>query len=262
MKDVCALTPNDFNQHAIEQFIHFAAKAGVRPSFEDPAEYVRTNVLGTLQCLEFCRVRSIARFCLGSSSSVYGNKIARSSQETDACATPISPYAVTKRSAELLCATYSAVYSLRIVVLRFFTVYGPRQRPDLAICKFVDLLQQNKPLPIFGEGTSSRDYTYVSDIIDGTLAALNWVEHAKHGSLEIFNLGSGRPISLSVLVQILEKCSGLNAKLNKLSDQIGDVYSTWADLTKSHSLLGYAPKITLEQGVRNFLFWLNPSMAA
>jgi UDP-glucuronate 4-epimerase len=231
--------------------VHLAAKAGVRPSIAQPLLYADVNVNGTLVLLEAAKKHKIQRFIFGSSSSVYGNNKKVPFSEDDSVDLPISPYAATKKAGELICHTYHHLYDISITCLRFFTVYGPRQRPDLAIHKFARLIEQDKAIPIYGDGTMMRDFTYIDDIIDGTTAAMN-----KCSGFNIYNLGESRPISVNDLVAEIEKALGKKAIKEHLPPQPGDVDRTYADVTKAVGELGYNPATTIEQGMEKFVTWL------
>jgi UDP-glucuronate 4-epimerase len=239
-----------FQTQTIETVVHLAAKAGVRPSILDPSGYYQTNVQGTLNLLECCREQKINRFIFASSSSVYGNNRKVPFSETDPVDHPISPYAATKKAAELLCHTFYHLYKINIYALRFFTVYGPRQRPDLAIHKFFRLIYNNESIPIYGNGSTSRDYTYIDDILDGIIAGIERVK-----GYEIINIGESQPVSLSELVQSIEKVSGKQAKKNFLPMQAGDVLKTHADTSKAKKLLNYQPTMPLSEGLKIFKEW-------
>jgi UDP-glucuronate 4-epimerase len=241
--------------------IHLAARAGVRPSIEDPAGYERTNVAGTVHLLELCREYRVQRFIFGSSSSVYGATSKAPFSEDQVELRPISPYAATKLAGELLCYTYAHLYRLPIVSLRFFTVYGPRQRPDLAIHKFTALIESGQPLPIFGDGSSGRDYTWVEDIVAGILAALRVPPPVAGVPYAVYNLGNSRPVSISELVALLEKTTGRSARRQMLPLQPGDVPLTWADISKAQRELGYHPATPLEEGLQRFVEWYRVSAA-
>lgn len=230
--------------------IHLAAKAGVRPSILNPSEYYETNVIGTLNLLEAMKIVGCKKMIFASSSSVYGNNKKVPFSEDDSVDNPISPYAASKKSAELLCHTYHHLYNYDIFCLRFFTVYGPRQRPDLAIHKFAKLILEGKPIPFFGEGKTERDYTYIDDIIDGIMCAVNNLN-----GFDIFNLGESKTISLSKMVSILENATGVRAVLEKLPSQPGDVERTFADISKARKQLGYNPKYSFESGIDKFIDW-------
>jgi UDP-glucuronate 4-epimerase len=234
-----------------DQIVHLAARAGVRPSLEEPALYQRVNVEGTANVLEAARVSGVAKITLASSSSVYGINAKVPFAESDPVLCPISPYAASKLGCEALGHVYHHVYGLDIVMLRFFTVYGPRQRPDLAIHKFARLLQAGEPIELFGDGSSARDYTYITDIVDGIMACVR-----DTFGYEIFNLGGSSPTKLSRLVELLEGALGKKARVERRPDQPGDVPRTWADLAKSGLRLGYAPKVSIEEGIPLFVKWL------
>ncbi len=239
-----------FAGHAIGVVVHLAARAGVRPSIQQPLLYSDVNVTGTAMLLEACRRHGIGKFIFGSSSSVYGNNSKVPFSEKDDVDMPISPYAATKRAGELLCATYHALYQLNVYCLRFFTVYGPRQRPEMAIHKFTRLIDRGLPVPRFGDGTSRRDYTYITDIVAGVLRAIERVQ-----GYEILNLGGSRTIPLADLIALLEKNLNKKALIEADEDQPGDVRATWADVSKAQRLLGYDPKVTVEDGVARFVEW-------
>jgi len=243
--------------------IHLAARAGVRPSIEDPRLYERVNVAGTVNVLELCREFHVTRFVFGSSSSVYGATSHAPFSEDQVEMRPISPYAATKLAGELHCYTYAHLFSLPSVCLRFFTVYGPRQRPDLAIHKFTMLLETNKPLPIFGDGSTGRDYTYVDDIVAGVLAAMKMDLNtdAKKVPFEIFNLGNSHPVKLNELVELLEAATGKKAVRQQKPPQPGDVPLTWAAVSKAEHMLGYRPSMGIEEGLKRFVAWYRAASA-
>jgi len=234
-----------------DAIIHLAAKAGVRPSIEDPVGYQRANVIATQNLLEFAKDHNIKQFIFASSSSVYGVNPNVPWREEDHVLQPISPYASTKVSCELLGHVYSHLFGIRFVGLRFFTVYGPRQRPDLAINKFVRLIENGQPIPVFGDGSTRRDYTYVSDIVDGIIAAL----HYDRSGYELINLGNDRTIALSELIATIEEVLGRKAVIDRQPEQPGDVPQTWADISKAKKLLNYQPETILNKGIRNFVEW-------
>lgn len=239
-----------------EMVIHLAARAGVRPSIEQPRLYERVNVSGTVNILELCREFRVSRLIFGSSSSVYGASSRAPFSESQSDLHPISPYAATKLAAELFCYTHARLYGLPVVVLRFFTVYGPRQRPDLAIHKFVARIEAGKPLPIFGTGETGRDYTYIDDIVAGVLSALEYTPSSSGGApFEIFNLGNSQPAKLLELVWLLERATGKKAVIQQEALQQGDVPLTWADISKAEKLLGYRPQTTIEEGLKKFVEW-------
>ena len=245
---------------AIKQFdcvVHLAARAGVRPSLTQPQLYNETNVTGTLNLLEFARQHGIKQFVFGSSSSVYGINAKVPFSEDDPIRQPISPYAATKGAGELLCHTYSHLYGIRCICLRFFTVYGPRQRPDLAIHKFACLISEGKPIPVFGDGTTRRDYTYVDDIIDGVVAAINYDQT----DYEVINLGESRTVELRELIALLEKELDAHAIIDRQPPQPGDVPQTYADITRARQLLGYNPVTQIEEGLRKFVDWFKGNLS-
>ncbi len=234
--------------------VHLAAKAGVRPSLEDPALYASVNIEGTATLLEAARRAGVRRVVFGSSSSVYGDSAPVPFTEDWPALLPISPYAATKRAGELLCTTFSQLYGLRIVALRFFTVYGPRQRPDLAIHKFTRLIRRGSAVPFYGDGSSERDYTHIDDIVGGVAAALDWTD-APGPAMEIVNLGESRTTSLARLVDLIAGAVGREARLDRLPAQPGDVRRTCADVRKAFRLLGYRPTTTVEEGIPRFVRW-------
>jgi UDP-glucuronate 4-epimerase len=237
--------------------IHLAARAGVRPSIEHPCLYERVNVAGTLNLLELCDRFGVSKFIFGSSSSVYGATSRAPFSEDQVELRPISPYAATKLAGEMLGYTYAHLYGLPVVCLRFFTVYGPRQRPDLAIRKFTALIEAGKPVPIFGDGSTARDYTYVEDIVAGVLAAVEYQLRPSSGGapFEVFNLGNSHPVKLTELVELIESVTGRKAIRERRPAQPGDVPLTWADISKANRLLGYQPSTPLEDGIRSFVDW-------
>jgi len=250
--DICdaAAVTRAFAEHQPEAVIHLAARAGVRPSLEAPLLYERVNVGGTMVLLEAARTAGVAKFVFASSSSIYGiaNRVPFS--EADQVNLPVSPYAATKIAGEKICFTYSHLYGIKTVCLRFFTVYGPRQRPDLAIRKFTELMLAGKRIPVYGDGSTGRDYTFVEDIVQGILAAL-----ACDCSYEVFNLGNSSPVTLRAMVETLEDCIGTKAQIDRLPDQPGDVPITYADTSKARRLLGYEPRTTFREGIAKFLAW-------
>lgn len=234
--------------------IHLAALAGVRPSIERPAEYERVNVSGTINLLELSREVGANKFVFGSSSSVYGATSSAPFSEDHVEMRPISPYAATKLAGELICYTYAHLYGLPVVSLRFFTVYGARQRPDLAIHKFTAIMETGKPIPVFGDGSTGRDYTHVDDIVRGVLAALDYaLPSGVH--YDVFNLGNSKPLTLNDLIAELERATGRTAVLERKPIQPGDVPLTWADISKARRLLGYKPQIGIGKGLRQFVEW-------
>jgi UDP-glucuronate 4-epimerase len=250
--DICdeAVMNRAFEETTPELVIHLAGRAGVRPSLEQPLLYEQTNLRGTLVLLEACRRMGIKRFVFASSSSVYGAANRVPFHEDDRVDWPISPYAATKIAGERLCYTYSHLYGMHIVCLRFFTVYGPRQRPDLAIRKFTEMIVKGQPIPVYGDGSSSRDYTFIRDIVSGIMAAAQY-----DCAYEIFNLGNSSPVALSDLIRIIEEATGKSAVIRRLPDQPGDVPITFADVSKARRLLGYAPVTPITAGIREFVDW-------
>lgn len=234
--------------------IHLAAKAGVRPSLASPDAYARTNVLGTASLIEAARDVGVSRIVFGSSSSVYGDDTPSPFREDVPATAPVSPYAATKRSGELLLESVAPHFGLRVAAVRLFTVYGPRQRPDLAIHLFTRLMAARQPITLFGDGSQARDYTYSSDIVAGILAAADWTEHAPVG-MEIFNLGGARAVPLKDMVDVLAREMGTEPIITWAPMQPGDVRNTAADLTKSERVLGYQPAVTFEEGIRRFVAW-------
>jgi UDP-glucuronate 4-epimerase len=240
-----------FAGSSFDCIVHLAARAGVRPSLTDPQLYVETNINGTMNLLELARAHHVRQFVFGSSSSVYGTNAKVPFSEADPIFNPISPYAATKAAGELLAHTYSHLYGMRIVCLRFFTVYGARQRPDLAIHKFAKLISAGKPIPVFGDGTTRRDYTYVDDIIAGLRAAIDY-DASKY---EIINLGESRTVELRELISLLEKALGKKAQIDRQPMQPGDVPQTFADIAKARRLLNYNPQTQIEDGINKFVEW-------
>lgn len=233
--------------------VHLAAKAGVRPSIADPVTYQEVNVAGTQDLLEFAKERGVTQFVFASSSSVYGVNERVPWREDDSVLLPISPYASTKVSGELLGHVYSHLYGIRFIALRFFTVYGPRQRPDLAIHKFARLMRAGQPIPLYGDGTTRRDYTYIDDVIAGVRAAMDY----DGSSYEVVNLGNNATVSLHDLVAHLEEALGMKARIDRLPEQPGDVPQTWASVDKARALLGYNPSTDIVTGLRRFAQWLD-----
>jgi len=231
--------------------VHLAALAGVRPSLENPRSYYEVNVEGTLNLLEAARAAGVPRFVFGSSSSVYGINEKVPFSEDDTINNPISPYAATKSAGEALCRTFSHLYGMRVACLRFFTVYGPRQRPDLAIHKFTRKIFSGEPIPVFGDGSTRRDYTYIDDIIQGVRAAMDYSD----SMYEIFNLGESQTVELSELILEIEKALGIKAVVDRQSEQPGDVPITFADISKAQKLLRYRPSIKVKEGVPKFVEW-------
>jgi UDP-glucuronate 4-epimerase len=242
---------NLFHAEKFEGIAHLAARAGVRPSIQHPQLYYDTNVNGTLHLLNAARVTGVERFIFASSSSVYGISKTVPFSEDQHLTQTISPYAATKIAGEFLCSTYSHLYQMRVLALRYFTVYGPRQRPDLAIHQFTRRIYAGQPIDQFGDGTTRRDYTYIDDVIQGTTAALNY-----DGPLfDIFNLGESETIQLKDLIAAIENTLGKKAKINRLPEQPGDMPLTCADISKARKLLGYNPTTRLSDGLPRFMEW-------
>jgi UDP-glucuronate 4-epimerase len=246
-----------FRKEKFDAIFHLAARAGVRPSIQQPRLYYDTNVVGTLHLLEGARTSRIKRFIFASSSSVYGAAKRVPFSEEEHLVQTLSPYAATKIAGEFLCSTYSHLYQMRIVALRYFTVYGARQRPDLAIHQFTRKIHAGEPIDQFGDGTTRRDYTYIDDIIQGTMAALKY----DGPMFDVFNLGESETIQLGDLIAAIEKALGKKAKINRLPEQPGDMPLTCADISKARKLLGYDPKIKFEEGLPKFVDWFLKSRA-
>ena len=243
-----------FSSHKIDIVVHLAAMAGVRPSIIDPLLYDEVNIRGSLNLLDLCNKFGINKFIFASSSSVYGNNKKLPFTESDSVDFPISPYAATKKSGELLCHVYSHLYGINIACLRFFTVYGPRQRPDLAIYKFTKQILKKEEICIFGDGTTERDYTYVDDIIQGIDRAITWSSTGSH-KYEIFNLGRSDTIKLNYMVKKLESELGIKVNIRYLPMQPGDVNITYANVLKSNEILGYNPLTKFDDGISKFIKW-------
>jgi UDP-glucuronate 4-epimerase len=239
-----------FKRFRITKIVHLAARAGVRASIQEPGIYVDANVLGTLNLLELAKTYKVDHFIFGSSSSVYGENKKAPFNENDRVDFPISPYATSKRAAELYCQTYSKLYKINITCLRFFTVYGPRGRPDMAPYMFSVNIFNGKPIKMFGDGSSKRDYTYVSDIIDGIIGALN-----RKLRFEIINLGNSNTLSLKEFISTIENVVGKKAVIKKCPMQMGDVPLTFADVSKGNRLIGYEPKVKFKDGINLFWEW-------
>ncbi len=240
-----------FKDNKIDAVVHLAARAGVRPSIQNPESYVNTNVLGTVHILELMKIYDVKKLVIASSSSVYGNCRADMFSEDLKVVEPISPYAATKSSNEQFCYTYKALYGINVVCLRFFTVYGPRQRPDLAITKFANLIMNDKPIPVYGDGSTKRDYTYIEDIVSGIEAAILY----NSTPYEIINLGGGEPITLNKMIETLEAEIGKKAIIDRQPMQAGDVNKTVCDYSKASRLLGYKPQTNFKDGIHKFIEW-------
>ena len=235
----------------IEAVVHLAALAGVRPSLERPSEYADVNVRGTCDVVELARQLGAGRMVFASSSSVYGERTSEAFTERDATERPISPYAATKRAAELSLHSFHHVHGIEIACLRIFTAYGPRQRPDLAIRKFAELMVAGDPIPVYGDGSSRRDFTYIDDLVDGIVLALD-----RGRDFQILNLGAGRTVTLLEVIETLEAALGREAKIDWLPRQPGDVSNTWADVSAARAALGYDPRVPFAEGVGRFVAWL------
>ena len=241
---------DDVLASGVTDILHLAGLAGVRPSVENPVPYMDVNVGGTAALLDRAAAHKIRRFVLASSSSVYGNTSRPPFGEDDACVEPVSPYGASKRGAELVAQAYKELCDVGITVVRLFTVYGPRQRPEMAIHRFVRLIERGEPIPVYGDGSTARDYTYVSDIAEGICAALNLTSR-----FETINLGGAHPVSLSDMIAKVSRACGRDAILKRLPDQPGDVLCTSADITRATRLLGFAPRVGLDEGLERFVAW-------
>lgn len=241
---------NIFEDNRIDKIVHLAAMVGVRPSIANPFIYEEVNVKGTLNLLELAKQNNAKKFIFASSSSVYGNRDKVPFSEEDSTNSPISPYAATKKSGELICYAYSHLYKMPVVCLRFFTVYGPCGRPDMAPYKFVDRIAHSKEIEMYGDGSTRRDYTYVSDVVSGVLKSIDL-----DADYEIINLGCGNPVKLKDFISVIEKNLGKKAKIVRKEMQPGDVKQTYADISKAKKLLGYNPKTKIEEGMKAFCDW-------
>jgi len=246
------LVVRTFATHRFDGVFHLAARAGVRPSIADPRLYFSTNMDGTLNLLEACRRAGVRDFVFASSSSVYGVNAKVPFSENDLIERTISPYAATKIAGEQMCSNYAHLFGLRCMCLRFFTVYGPRQRPDLAISKFTTALLDGKPIDRYGDGSTARDYTYIDDIVQGVLAAARYTEKS---SFEIFNIGGSATTTLSELIALTEAAVGAKAVIRQQPDHLGDVPRTFADISKATRLLGYRPKTDIQEGIVRYVKW-------
>lgn len=251
--DICdkKIIEKVFLENEIDAVVHIAASAGVRASINNPELFVQSNIAGTINILEAMRKNNVKKIVFASSSSVYGNCKAEKFSEDLKVTEPISPYAATKSACEQFLYTYSKLYEIQALCLRFFTVYGPRQRPDLAIRKFIELIEQDKPIPVYGDGSTMRDYTYIEDIVSGIISAIKY----NKTPYEIINLGGGSPITLNDMIKTIEKLLGKKAKIDRLPIQPGDVNKTISDITKAKELLDYEPATTFEDGIRKFIDW-------
>lgn len=253
-----AILVNLFKQTRFDAIIHLAARAGVRPSIDNPVLYYDVNVKGTIHLLDYARQAGINRFLFASSSSVYGTNPNLPWKESDPLLEPISPYAATKIAAEEIGRTYAHLYQINFIALRLFTVYGPRQRPDLAIHRFYNQIHDGEPINIFGNGTSRRDYTFVGDITDGIVAALQ----CDSKGFDIFNLGNHQQVTLGAMIESLERCMQKHAQVAWKEEQPGDVSETYADISKAETLLGYHPRVNFIDGIRQFVEWKEHSGVA
>jgi len=249
--DICdkAILEDIFKQHKIDVVVHIAASAGVRYSIEKPELFVQTNYMGTVNILELMKKYDVRKLIFASSSSVYGNSNEKYFSENLEVNKPISPYAATKLACEQIIYTYSYLYSIKSICLRFFTVYGPKQRPDLAISKFINLIMQKKSIPVYGDGNTYRDYTYIDDIVSGIVSAIDY----NKTNYEIINLGGGEPITLSNMINIIENELGEKAIIDRLPMQQGDVIKTSADISKAKNMLGYQPTTCFKDGIKKFI---------
>ena len=239
-----------FQKNQVDSVVHLAARAGVRPSIDEPLLYQDVNIRGTIVLLEACKATEIKNFVFASSSSVYGENQRVPFTEEDLDIQPISPYGATKRAGELLCYSYHHLYGMNIACLRIFTAYGPRQRPEMAIHKFTRLIDRSEKIPIYGDGSSRRDYTYIDDLIEGILGVIR-----HHRGFEVYNLGESQTTSLIELIKLIEGAFGKKANIEMLTTQPGDVSITYADITKATKVLGYQPKVKMEEGIRRFVEW-------
>ena len=239
-----------FKKNRIDLVVHLAARAGVRPSIAEPLLYQDVNIRGTIVLLETCKEFGVKDFVFASSSSVYGENQRIPFSEGDLDIQPISPYGATKRAGELLCYSYHHLYGMNIACLRIFTAYGPRQRPEMAIHKFTRLVDQGEKIPMYGDGSSRRDYTYIDDLIEGILGVIH-----RHRGFETYNLGESQTTSLKELIGLIEEALEKKAKIEMLKPQPGDVTSTYANITKAKRMLGYQPKVKIEEGIKRFVEW-------
>lgn len=244
---------NVFAKKPFDMVIHLAAMAGVRPSIDNPSLYFAVNITGTVNILELCKKYNVKKIVFASSSSVYGNNEKIPFCESDNVDNPISPYAATKKAGELICHTYHSLYQMSVACLRFFTVYGPRQRPDLAIHKFTNMILEDKVIPVYGDGTTQRDYTYIDDILDGIMKSIDYIFFGV--KYQVFNLGESSTISLKKMIETIERNLNKEAKKEILPMQPGDVQRTFADISKSKKILKYNPTTDFETGIQKFLEW-------
>ncbi len=242
-----------FKTYPIRHVIHMAAKAGVRPSIENPSLYADVNVGGTINLLEIARKSNVEKFIFASSSSVYGENAALPFSEEEKNLLPVSPYGCTKLSGEIICSLYNKLYGLDIIILRFFTVYGPRQRPEMAIHKFTRLIDEGKDVPVYGDGNSMRDYTYIDDVVEGVLSCIDKIG----GGVNILNIGNSHPVKLIDLIRYIEEALGKKAKVINYPEQRGDMKITYADIRKAERLVGFKPRVSIEEGLNRFIKWYN-----
>ena len=240
-----------FAENKFDAVVHLAGRAGVRPSIDRPEDYISSNITGTIHLLELMKDYQIKKLVFASSSSVYGNCKEQIFSEDLKVTEPISQYAATKSAGEQFCYTYHKLYGINVVCLRFFTVYGPRQRPDLAIHKFTNLISEHKPIPVYGDGTTKRDYTFIEDIVSGIKSAIKYNDTG----YEIINLGGGEPVSLSRMIEVIENTLGIKAIIDRKPMQKGDVDKTVADISKAERLLGYKPQTRFVDGIAKFVDW-------
>lgn len=243
-----------FEENNIDIVMHLAAMAGVRPSIENPVLYQEVNCMGTQNILEEMKAHNVKNLVMASSSSVYGNCKEVPFKENMIVDFAISPYAATKKANEVMTHVYHKLFDMNVIMLRFFTVYGPKQRPDLAINKFTRLMLEDKEIPMFGDGTTSRDYTYIDDIVDGIIRSFNYVEN-NNDVYEILNLGNSSPVSLKEMINTIGQAIGVEPKIKQLPMQPGDVDRTFADISKAKKLIGYNPKTSFKEGIENFVEW-------
>ncbi len=243
-----------FDENKIDVVMHLAAMAGVRPSIENPILYQEVNCMGTQNILEEMKSHNVKNLVMASSSSVYGNCKEVPFKENMIVDFAISPYAATKKANEIMTHVYHKLFNMNVIMLRFFTVYGPKQRPDLAINKFTRLMLDDKPIPMFGDGTTSRDYTYIDDIVDGIVKSCEYTMKNEN-VYEILNLGNSTPVSLKEMIQVIGEVLNKTPKIEQLPMQLGDVERTYADITKAKELIGYNPKTTFKKGIENFVKW-------
>nr|WP_320117840.1 GDP-mannose 4,6-dehydratase [uncultured Marinifilum sp.] len=259
--DLCQNASLNVINENISLVVHLAGKAGVRPSIEDPQGYIDSNISATRNLLDFMRIKNINKMAFASSSSVYGNNKAVPFTEDQNVDHVISPYAFSKKACEILNHSYHHLYNLDIVNMRFFTVFGPRQRPDLAINKFVKLIHNNEPIPMFGDGSTARDYTFVDDTVDGIVKTCEYL-FANHSVFNTINLGNSYPIQLSTMIEVIAKNCAVTPIINQLPMQAGDVEQTYADISKARDLIGYSPKVPFEEGIDIFINWFKNKESA